>query len=62
MCNHLNAEHIRCRAVKQREGKTGNDELAQIGINRLTDLWMLKQQIRYTSNLSFKALAQTGNL
>ena len=62
MCNHFDTEHIGCCGVNQRKGKTGKDEPPQIRINQLTNLGMIEQKIRRTSNLGFETLAQTRNL
>ncbi len=62
MCNHFDAEQIRFRAVNQRKGKTGKNELAQVGINCPTHFGMIEQKICRTSNFGFEALAQTRDL
>ncbi|MNC92067.1 hypothetical protein D3C83_84300 [compost metagenome] len=61
MCDNLDTQHIGCHAVKKLEGKLVQDKLPQIGINRMTDLGMLEQQVRRTPNLGSEAPTQTGN-
>lgn len=61
VCNHLDTEHIRCRAVNQRKGKMRKNEPAQVGINLLPDFGMIEQKIRRASDFGFKTLAQAGD-
>ena len=62
MCDNFDAQHTGYHALKKRKGKLMQDELAQIGINRMTDFGMLEQQIRRTPNLGSETSTQTRDL
>ena len=58
----LDAQHVGCGAVIQREGKAVQHEPAKMGIRGRADIGVLKQNIRCASDFGLEALAQPRDL